>query len=218
MLHVATCLWAKNEHTTPLSGSYTEEWVERLYRSFSRHLLLPFRFTCFVDRERDFREPIFQERLSTERPSFTNFTEPYRLGEPMILVGLDTIIVGSIGHLAEWCLTGDRIALLRDPKSIRLKAQGYPNQSINGVALVPKGWRRVYDEWDGVENDMQHLRKYPWECIDDRWPGQVVSYKMGVRSRSDVLPPDARIVYMHGQPKADAQSVRDLPWVKQNWA
>lgn len=218
MLHIATCLWAKNEKTHPLSGSYNEGWAERLYRSFSRHLAVPFRFTCFVDREREFREPIHQELLSTATPGFANFTEPYRLNEPMILVGLDTIVTGPIGHFAEYCLSADKIALLRDPKSVRLKDQGYPNQSINGVALVPAGWRRVYDEWDGVENDMAHLRKYPWECIDDRWPGQVASYKMHVRSQGNSLPSDARIVYFHGQPKATDPSVAALPWVKENWA
>lgn len=216
MLTVATCLWAKNGYTNPLSGSYTEEWAERLYRSFKRHLTTPFRFVCFVDRKRKFREPIEQEMLSSSTPDYGSFTEPYRLDEPMILVGLDTIIVGNIDHFADWCLTGDKIALLRDRKSYRLKHQGYPDQSINGVAFVPKGWKRVYDEWRG-ENDMAHLRKYPWEPIDDRYGmHQVASYKMDIRPNDNKLFDETRIVYFHGVPKAN--ELTHLDWVKENWS
>lgn len=214
MLTAATCLWDSNEHTNPLSGTYTEDWVEKLYRGFARNLTIPFRFVCFVDRLREFREPIFQERLSTDRPDYGSFTEPYRLNEPMILVGLDTVITGNIDHFAEWCLTGDKIALPRDPRSYSRKGEGHPDQSINGVALAPKGWRRVYDEWSG-ENDMEHLRGYPWEPIDDRWPEQVCSYKLAVRPNDNRPPDGCRIVYFHGAPKMN--SLLDLDWVRERW-
>lgn len=213
MLHVACCLWATNEKTNPACGFYSDEWVPRLYRSFKRHLTVPFRFVVFVDRERDFGEGIEQERLITKKPDYGALTEPYRLNEPMIVCGLDTIVVGNIDHMAEWCLTGDRIALPRDPKSYSLKDKGYPDQGINGVAFVPRGWRRVFDEWRG-ENDMHHIRKYPWVCTDDKWPGHVVSYKLRVRPDGEKLG-DARIVYFHGQPKAD--TLGHIDWIKENW-
>lgn len=215
MLHVATCLWQANQRTLRNSGTYTEEWVEKLYRGFRRNLTVPFRFVCFCDYPRRFNEPINQMALTSKRIDYGSFTEPYKLNEPMILVGLDTVIVGNIDHLAEWCLTGDRVALPRDPKSVRLKAEGYPDQSINGVALVPKGWRRIYDEWDGVTNDMVHLRKYPWECMDDRWPGAAVSYKLAVRPNDNRVPDGARIVYFHGAPKMN--SLLGLDWVRNGW-
>lgn len=214
MLHVATCLWDRNEGTFANSGSYDDGWVERLYGGFRRHLTLPFRFVVITDRPRPLSAGIAQEFFSRRaRPDYSFFTEPYRLNQPMILVGLDTIITGSIDHLARWCLEGDRIALCRDPKSVSLKGQGYPDQSINGVALVPAGWRCVYDEWHG-ENDMQHLRRYPWACIDDKWPGQVVSYKLRIRPDGERLG-DARIVYFHGAPKPDALS--HIEWVREHW-
>lgn len=214
MITVATCLWDKNKYTNSLSGTFNELWVERLYFSVSKHLTMPFQFKVFTERPRNFWSPIWQERLKAPVPGYGSFTEPYRLDEPMILVGLDTIFVRNINHLAEWCLTGDKIALIRDTKSVRLKHQGYPYQAINGVALVPAGWRKVYDEWHGA-NDMEHIRRYPWECIDDRWPGQVLSYKMGIRPLGNVVPPECRIVYFHGQPKAD--TLTDLPWVREHW-
>jgi len=204
MLHVATCLWDANENSKSFSRCYDEAWVERLYRGFARNLLRPFRFVCFVDRKRTFLEAINQELLSSVQPGYGNFTEPYRLNEPMILVGLDTIILGNLDHFADYCLTADRIALPRDFK--------YPERSINGVALVPAGWRKIADDWRG-ENDMEWLRNFPWTPINDRWPGQVQSYKLNVRATG--LHPDARIVYFHGDPKPHA--LTDIKWVKKHW-
>lgn len=213
-LIVASCLWDENKHSHYFSRCYDETWVEKLYRGFARNLTVPFRFVLFEDRPRKFNEPIHQEPLSTSKPDYGSFTEPYRLNAPMILVGLDTVITGNIDHLAEYCMTGDKIALPRDPKSYRLKDEGYPDQSINGVALVPAGWRRVFDDWDGG-NDMLNLRKHPWEPIDDKWPGQIVSYKLVVRPNENRLPEDCRIVYFHGLPKM--QDVTDVPFVRDHW-
>lgn len=206
MLHVATCLWDANDASNEFSRCYDESWVERLYRGFARNLTRPFRFVCFTDRLREFSPQILQQPLTARPIAYGSFTEPYRLNEPMILVGLDTIIVRNIDHLADYCLSADKIALPRDFK--------HPDRSINGVALVPKGWRRIYDEWSG-ENDMEWLRNYPWRPLNDEFPAQVVSYKMDVRWRADVLPAEARIVYFHGKPKA--QDLGHIGWVRDNW-
>lgn len=204
VLHVATCLWDANEHTARNSGSYSELDAEKLYRGFARNLTIPFRFVVFVDRDREFAEPrIEQERLSSGSPTYGHFTEPYRLNEPMILVGLDTIILRNIDHLAEWCFTGDKVALPRDFRN--------SSRSINGVALVPKGWRRIFDEWRG-EKDMEWLRGFPWQPINDKWPGQCTSFKLEVRPNGLL---DSRIVYFHGRPKPS--DVADLDWVQDHW-
>lgn len=203
MLHVATCLWDANKHTACNSGTYDESWAEKLYRGFARNLTVPFRFVVFVDRTREFSGAIEQERLSSSTPTYGHFTEPYRLNEPMILVGLDTIIVRNIDHLAEWCFTGDKVALPRDFKD--------KSRSINGVALVPKGWRRIYDEWRG-ENDMEWLRNFPWQPINDIWRGHCTSFKLEVRPNGLR---NTRICYFHGHPKPS--DVADLAWVKEHW-
>lgn len=202
---VATCLWDANDKSQPFSRGYNERWVEKLYRGFRRNLTVPFEFVCFVDYRRLFEEPaIKQERLSCSSPDYGSFTEPYRLGVPMILVGLDTIIVRNIDHMAEYCLTGDKIALPRDPYK--------PERSINGVALVPAGNRRIYEWWRG-ENDMEWLRRFPWRAIDDMWPGEVVSLKAHDVRRKGLQ--DAHIVYFHGEPKPSA--LGHLDWVRDSW-
>lgn len=204
MLHVATCLWEANEHSQPFSRGYDESWVEKLYRGFRRNLTAPFRFVLFTDRGREFAEPIEQIRLHADVPHYGCFIEPYRLNAPMILVGLDTIVVRNIDHLAQFCLKDDRLALPRDPYQ--------PQRSINGVALVPKNKRQIFDLWRG-ENDMDWLRKFPWTPIDDLFPGEVVSLKAhDVRGKGLQ---DARIVYMHGDPKPPA--LMQLDWVKEHW-
>ncbi len=203
-LVVATCLWDANRNTKDFSLGYTEDWVEKLYRGFQRNLSVPFRFVVFTDKDRTFCDGVNQERLGSPEPDYGSFTEPYRLNDPMILVGLDTIVVGNIDHMAEYCLTADKIALPRNPYK--------PEQSINGVALVPAGWRNVFDDWRG-ENDMEWLRTFPWQPIDDLWPGQVVSLK--AHRIRDVGLGDARIVYFHGRPKPPA--LMNLDWIRNNW-
>lgn len=204
-LHVVTCLWEANEKSQPFSRCYDESWVEKLYRGFKRNLTIPFEFVCFVDYLRDFTEPaIRQQRLTTSNPDYGCFTEPYRLNVPMILAGLDTIVVRNIDHLARYCLQGDKVALPRDPYK--------PERSINGVALVPAGNRRIFDWWQG-ENDMEWLRRFPWQPIDDLVPGQVLSLKAHDVRRKGLQ--DARVVYFHGEPKAP--SLGHLDWVKEHW-
>lgn len=204
MLHVATALWDANRHSLDFSRMYDESWVEKLHASFRRNLTVPFRFVLFTDRERQFSVRIDQERLNAEVPDYGSFTEPYRLNEPMILVGLDTIITGNIDHLADYCMTADVIALPRDPYAL--------HRACNGVALVPAGNAKVYEDWRG-ENDMEWMRQQPHVFIDDLFPGQVVSYKGHVRQHGLG---DVRICYFHGaqKPHELAQSV---PWITEHW-
>lgn len=183
---------------------YDESWVTRILHGTSRNLSLPFRFVLFTDRERDFPPEVIQIRMRAEHPTYADCIEPYSLNEPMILMGLDTVITGPINHLAEYCLTADRIALPRDPYR--------PEICCNGVALVPGGQRAVFDEWRG-QNDMEWLRSRPHAFIDDLFPGQVLSYKGHVKKGGGLG--DARIVYFHGALKP--HELTDLSWIRQHW-
>jgi hypothetical protein len=204
MLTVATLLWQSNGKSRDFSRCYDESWVEKLYRGFRRNLTVPFRFVCFVDRVYAFAEPsIEQQRIKAERPDYGTCIEPYRLGVPMILVGLDTVVTGNIDHMADYCLTSDRFALPRDPY--------HPNIACNGVALVPGGHRKVATMHKG-ENDMEWVRKFPHRFIDDEFPGQVVSYKGTVEKQGLRA---ARIVYFHGQRKP--HQVPHVQWITENW-
>ncbi|WP_270374971.1 hypothetical protein [Marinicauda sp. Alg238-R41] len=206
MITVATLFWEPSERSARWSRAYTVEWVEKLYRGFARNLTGPFRFVVFTDRLREYGEPIEQELLTNPAPGYGDCLEPYRLGAPMILVGLDTIVTGNVDHLAEYCLTADRIALPLDPYE--------PTRVCNGVALVPAGWERVWTEHDHntrPQADMERLRRLPHAVLDTLFPGQVVSFKGHVREHGLG---DARIVYFHGPQKAPEL---DDPWIAEHW-
>lgn len=206
MITVATLFWEPSGRSARWSKAYTVEWVERLYRGFKRNLTAPFRFVVFTDRMREYQEPVEQIILANPQPGYGDCLEPYRLGVPMILVGLDTVITGNIDHLADHCLNADRIALPLDPYK--------PEQVCNGVALVPGGWERVWTEHDHntrPQADMERLRALPHDVLDHLFPGHVVSYKCHVREQGVG---DARIVYFHGPHKA--HEVSD-DWVQKHW-
>lgn len=204
MFHVVTALWDANEHSRDFSQGYSEVWVDRLYAGFKRHLSLPFVFTVMVDRFRRFaNDDICQEQLAGGPHSYADLIQAFRRNQPMILVGLDTIITGHIDHFADYCLTASEIALPRNPKK--------PEVSCNGVALVPAGKRAWFNDWRG-ENDMAWMDSRPHVLIDDLFPGQVLSAKVQVK-RNGLG--DARIVYFHGHPKPTAMT--DVDWVKRHW-
>ena len=207
MLTVATLLWDANEKSQRFSRAYNEEWVTRLYNGFARNLTLPWRFVLFTDRPRELNPVIKQEMLRSKTPGYGDCIEPYRYGVPMILVGLDTVIVGSIDHLAAYCIEKDTIALPIDPND--------DSRACNGVALIPAGCQYVYRNWHG-ENDMEWMRLQKHAYIDHLFPGQVLSYKCHVRKKyNNSPPPNARIVYFHGDDKPN--ELTELPWIKQHW-
>lgn len=200
---IATLLWDANIHSLHYSRMYDESWVEKLYRGVARHITRPFSFVCFTDKEREFKEPIVQMMIDGE-PNYASCIQPYKLNVPMILMGLDTIITGSIDELADYCFYGDRLAVPRDPF--------YPEKVCNGVALVPGGMKeRMYDAFDG-RNDMEWVRAQQVDVIDKLFPGQVQSYK-GHVERNGLG--DTRIVYFHGERKPP--ELAHVGWIERHW-
>lgn len=204
-LVVSTVLWDANEKTVPNSRGFSDKWAERLFNGFRRHLRIPFTPVLFTERRRDLSSWI-EQRVQPDlgKNGFFDCVVPFQLNEPMIFCGLDTLVIGNCDKLARYCLEADRIALPKHP---------YEDVSINGVVLCPAGHRRIFDEWRG-ENDMEWMRRWPHNRIDDLWPGRVVSYKAHVRPYGET-PRGACIVYFHGKPK-----MADIPndtLVKRHW-
>lgn len=189
MITICTLFWQPNAKSRDFSSIYDESWVDKLYRGFARNLTQPFEFVCFVDREYQFAEPVEQRPIEADSPDYGCCIEPYRLGVPMILVGLDTVVTGNCDHLADYCLNEKTLALPR--------AVYKPNTVCNGVCLVPAGHRHVYERWRG-ENDMEWLRKQRYALIDDLFPGQVVSYKGHVKEHGL---DGVSICFFHGKDK-----------------
>lgn len=203
MITVSTLFWQANHHSKSFSRMYDESWVEKLYRGFARNLTKPFRFVCYTDRDRAFAEPVEVRRLRNPKPSYGDCIQPYEMGEPMILVGLDTVITGNCDHLPDYCLNADVIALPRDPF--------HRSRACNGVALVPAGNEHVWTHWRG-ENDMDWMRRQEHVFIDDLFPGHVQSFKGDVKAKGLG---DTRIVYFHGKEKPGEPGMP--AWVAEHW-
>ena len=210
MITISACLWRANERSEMFSQMYDESWVEKLYRAFNRHLTMPFRFVLFVDEPRRFKLPIEQRQLTSPKPySYGCMIEPFSLDQPMILCGLDTLIIRNIDHYARYCLEekpGGTILLPRDPY--------FTYRTINAIALVPQGRRDVFDNWNG-ENDMVWLRSvHGTNFLDDRWPGEVVSLKFH-KVRAVGVDDQARVIYFHGRPKP--HQLGHMALIKEHW-
>lgn len=200
---VTTCLWDANEESQAFSRMYDESWAEKLYRGFKRNLTIPFRFICFVDRERKFKEPIEQQPLTYRPLGYGSCVEPFKLNEPMIFVGLDTIIVRDCDKLARWCM--------EHPGEMALPKHPFEDFSINGVVLWGGGNPAVFNDWNG-ENDMKWMRSFPHHRIDELFPEQVLSYRAHVKGKPLNK---ARIIYFHGREKA--HELPTVSWIKEHW-
>lgn len=202
-LTVATLLWQANSKSQSFSRMYDEAWVERLYRGFARNLTRPFRFVCLTDRERTSGEPIeWRVVPGLGKGGYGDCIQAYAIDGPMILCGLDTVVVGNCDALADYCFTDDRQALPRDPY--------HPEIACNGVALVPAGWTCIATEHRG-ENDMAWVRQYSHNYIDDVFGNAVKSYKGHVKKRGL---DGVSIVYFHGREKP--HEMRDA-WIREAW-
>tara|TARA_R110000868_G_scaffold18728_5_gene81797 strand:- start:1708 stop:2421 length:714 start_codon:yes stop_codon:yes gene_type:complete len=209
VINITCALWTANKLSKQFSRHYTEADVCALYRGFKAHLNVPFRFICWSERERDYAEPgIEQRRLRDERPSYGSLTQCYELNEPTIMVGLDTVIVGNLDHIAAYCLGASKPAVPMDPFK--------PTTVCNGVTLVPGGNDWLWTEYQG-QNDMDWIRDN-WKAgrivaFDDIFSKQIVSYKAEIRAEG--LGEDTRIVYFHGEHK-----MHELPhvgWIAKHW-
>jgi hypothetical protein len=202
---IASVLWDANDKSESWSRCYTDVWAERLFNGFRRNLTVPHRAVLFTDRERELPawiEQIIDPGLGSN--GYGDCVRPFALNEPMIFAGLDTLVVGECDKFARWCLETDRIALPRHP---------HQDVPINGIVLCPAGQRRIFDEWSG-ENDMEWMRRWPYHCINDLWPGKVVSWKAHVMGRKRI-PPKTRIIYFHGEPKMHQLTAH--PLVRLHW-
>ncbi len=123
-----------------------------------------------------------------------------------LFMDLDTVITGPLDDI----LAVDKLTLLRDFYRDGKKLK----EGLGGaLCFFPEKERRaVWDAWienptlamrmAGPKGDMavfeQHFRNTAarWQ---DVLPGQIVSWK--VTCKNGIVPPDARVVCMHGQPR-----------------
>lgn len=197
MLTVVAVYYQAHPGVPSWSRCYTPDWVDKLARGVRRHYSQPFRFVCLTDQDYAFQEPIETQRLTHTRWATACAQALMVEAERLVFMGLDTVIVGSLDDL---CAYSGQLAVPRDPYRT--------GQACNAVVLCPP---RPEIAAASAPNDMAVLDQFPHDWLDERYPGQVVSYKAHVRDHGLG---DARIVYFHGEPKPSALSD---PWVKEHW-
>lgn len=205
MITFASLLWDVNEHSQKFSLAYDESWAVKLFNGFRRHCRVPYRCVLYTDRRREIPaniEQVVQPDLGVN--GYGDCIRPFEMNVPMVLVGLDTLIIGTIDKMAQWCLD--------NPGKLALPKHPYEDWSINGVTLWGGGNPAIFRDWRG-ENDMDWIRAFPHERIDDLWPGKVVSYRAHMRGKT--LPKSPRIVYFHGELKPP--DLLDKPLIRDNW-
>lgn len=208
MITITSCLWDANSNSRHFSRMYDESWADKLYRNFAKNLTVPFRFVLFTDRPRTLQEPIEQQQIEMQDIHYGACIEPFKLDCPQIFVGLDTIVVGNIDHLADFAMKTCKPAVPHDPF--------YPNspwQRTNAVVIAPAGCKAMlYDGYAG-ENDMDWLNTRSTGVLDDFFPDEIVSYKGRIQRLG--LEESTKIVFFHGPHK-----MSDLPhvgWIAREW-
>jgi len=196
MITVAT-VYYESPNVPHFSKCYDTTWVDKLYRGVLRNYKKDFRFVCLVDKQYQFTERIEQQKLwTTNWP--TACQQLYGVeAERLVLLGLDTIITGSLTDIFKYRGT---LAVPRDPYN--------PESPCNGVVLCPS---RPDIAHMPAQSDMRVLDRFDKDWLDDLFPGLVKSYKVHVQPEGLG---DARIVYFHGEPKPH---VLEDTWIRENW-
>lgn len=183
-------------------GIYDASWVARLRDGVKRHLPINHRFVCLSDVD------VPCERIPLEHgwPGWWSKIELFKLSGPVLFFDLDTAIVGDLTDIAE--VAGSSVlAMLRDfyrvGDALGSGIMGWDDDDVvsaiyRNFATDPDRMMREYR----VGGDQSFVEVYFDDRLITRWqdaaPGQIVSYKVHCRNG---IPPDARVVCLHGKPK-----------------
>lgn len=195
-------------------GIYDTTWVARLRDGVARHMPIAHRFVCLSDVD----VPCDRIPLVHGWPGWWSKVEAFRLEGPVLFLDLDTAIVGDLSDIA---LQADawEFTLLRD--FYRLGdglGSGVMGWNVDTTPLYeafaarPSFWQtKIGSRGDQgfIEENVLLDGVARWQ---DRCDGQIVSYKIHCRSG---IPPDARVVCLHGLPKFADMPVNDP--VRQAW-
>ena len=196
-------------------GIYDASWVARLRDGVARHLRMEHEFVCLSDVD----VPCDRIPMVKDWPGWWSKIEAFRLPGPVLYFDLDTAIVDDLGDIAD-AARSHQFSILRD---------FYRGADTFGSGVM--AWRAfdagfVYDKFrESPELFMMTCRdggdQRFLEFVFDRrkvarWQdmvgAQIVSYKVHCRNG---IPPNARVVCLHGRPKFGDMPADDP--VRQAW-
>lgn len=214
---------------------YTPEYVQKLKRSFAKHLTVPHRFVCLTNLD-------YIEGVETHKLLFPNWWghwakmeifRPGLLTGPTIYSDLDALLCGNIDALAE---AKDYHVMIEDfypeiynstlmyfNSSDIIYTQLYNDMVNNEAAIKEKyAWKRrgvTYGDqaliYDYVKEHNKPITKWQ-EFLPREWFlkfSGVTGIRPAARKWDENSP--ARYVYCMGPPKF--HDIPDLPLVQQHW-
>jgi len=198
-------------------GIYDAFWVARLKAGVERHLPIAHRFVCLSDVD----VPCERVPLEHDWAGWWAKLEMFRLPGPVLYFDLDTLIVGDLFDLATAVRNSRGLLMLRDFYVPAHCGSGVMGWSSGKDARLIYG---AFSRSPASEMRRQRARMGDQAFIEetvglqliDRWqdavPGQIVSYKVHCRNG---IPPNARVVCLHGRPKFGDMPANDP--VRQAW-
>lgn len=211
MLHIICIIWG---------DLYSDEYVNKLYRSISRNTSYDFKFTCFTDRERQLevaQEPIpFFTGDWYSKISLYN-KDLYDFNSQVFYFDLDTVITNNLDTILAY---DGNFAVLEDFTHRDRYGSGFMSWKPEAVHHM---WENFTPEWKDRFGDQAWCElHYPkadfWQRL---YPEKIVSYKIHVAksmytrvSHAGSLD-TASIVCFHGRP--NPHEVAKLEWMKQHW-
>ena len=187
------------------SSEFTPDYVYRLRDGVELYCPRPYTFVVLTDEKLPGCETV---SLSRDLPGWWNKLDLFRPGlfsGRVAYFDLDTMIVGDLTKLLS---AKHEFSVLRD---------FYGKHRIGSGAMVwdaDKDWSHLYsrfrkeripeysksmDKWGDQGWIADHLGIEP-DRLQDKCPGQIVSYKVDVQKQRQV-PDDAAVVCFHGKPR-----------------
>lgn len=218
-------------------STFAPETVNTLQRMVGRHFRRPHRFICVTDDARGLNPsietlPLWPDFATLPNPNGPKFPSCYRrlrafapdiadaFGPRFVSLDLDTVITSDVAPL--W----DR------PEPFVIWGATHVSTPYNGsMFLLSAGARpRVWTEFDPATSPQRsvaagfHGSDQGWisYCLgprEARWSESdgVYSFRLHVRRRGNLLPPNARVVCFHGQYDPWSPEAKRLEWVKRHY-
>lgn len=197
-------------------GIYDATWVARMRDGVKRHLPIEHKFVCLSDVD----VPCERIPLRFGWPGWWSKIEALRLAGPVLTLDLDTAIVGDLSDIAREAATRRLIALadfyrMNDGVGsgvVAWNGEDWPTRLFLMFCRDAQHWMDVC----GARGDQNFIERSCDLSMISRWqsllPGQIVSYKVHCRNG---IPPNARVVCLHGRPKFGDMPANDpvrLAW------
>ena len=198
-------------------GDYDSSYVERVERMAKKNLSVAHEFVCLSDVP---GVPGYQP-LYNCWPGWWSVIELFRLTGPVIVTGLDTLIVKNIDRLGELALTcPEDVFYMSRPQP---KAARRGEKWCSGIMIWNGDWSWLYHKFDYET----HSKKYK---LEQRYTAHMLSLKRRVKIRAVQdyfdgytsykndckrgLPAGAKVVLFHGKPRPHECKAK---WVKKIW-